>query len=253
MHRRVLLAIAAVGSLLALTGCPPAYPKCNNDDSCKEHNEVCVEGQCQECATSTNCKEGFVCEAQKCVPKPECSSAGDCGGGKKCKTGKCVAQDYCDDSSDCGSGKCNRNKCVAANSCVGPNDCGAGQDCKEGQCVTKTDDSASNDKCSYEPIRFGFNDYQLDTDSQNRLSSLADCIKKDGKKVTLEGHADERGTEEYNLQLSNKRAASVKKYLTTLGVKQGSLDTVGYGENRPASNGHDEGAWAENRRVEFKR
>jgi len=70
--------------------------------------------------------------------------------------------------------------------------------------------------------------------------------------VTLEGHADERGTEEYNLQLSNRRAASTKKYLHDLGVATNSLDTVGYGFNRPAVQGHNEAAWAANRRVEFR-
>ena len=72
-------------------------------------------------------------------------------------------------------------------------------------------------------------------------------------KVRLEGHADERGTEEYNLQLSNRRAASVRKYLADLGVGAGQLDTVGYGKNRPVSEGHDEAAWAANRRVELNR
>lgn len=248
--QRALFTLAAVTALVALTGCPPAYPKCNDDDACKEHGEVCVEGQCQECAKDENCKAGFACEANKCVPKPECSTSTDCGSGKKCMTGKCVAQDFCQSDGDCGTGKCNRNKCVAANACTADADCGSGQECKNGQCSEK---SVSEEACSWEPIRFGFNDYTLDSSSQSRLSSVADCIKKEGRKITLEGHADERGTEEYNLQLSNKRAASVKKYLTDLGVKPGQLDTVGYGENRPASNGHDEAAWAENRRVEFRR
>ena len=72
-------------------------------------------------------------------------------------------------------------------------------------------------------------------------------------RIELAGHADERGTEEYNLQLSQKRAASVKKYLVDLGVPASSLKTVGYGENRPAAQGSDEEAWAANRRVEFVR
>jgi peptidoglycan-associated lipoprotein len=72
-------------------------------------------------------------------------------------------------------------------------------------------------------------------------------------RITLEGHADERGTEEYNLQLSNRRAEAVKRYLTTLGVRAGSLETTGYGEARPAENGSNESAWAANRRVEFRR
>jgi len=68
--------------------------------------------------------------------------------------------------------------------------------------------------------------------------------------LNVEGHADERGTEEYNLQLSNRRAASVQRYLNTLGVSSG-LNTIGYGKNRPAVRGSNEEAWAANRRVEF--
>lgn len=249
--RRVLLALSLGTALVALTGCPPTYPKCDNDEHCKDKGEVCVEGQCQECAKNENCKEGFVCESNKCVPKPECSGNADCGTNKKCARGKCVAQDHCDSDRDCGAGSCKGNKCVERGACTTTGDCGVNEDCVANKCVAKTGNTSA--ECSWEPVRFAFNEYNLDTESRNRLSSLADCIKKEGKKVTLEGHADERGTEEYNLQLSNKRAASVKKYLTDLGVKAGSLDTVGYGENRPASNGHDEAAWAENRRVEFKR
>ena len=69
--------------------------------------------------------------------------------------------------------------------------------------------------------------------------------------LSLEGHADERGTEEYNLQLSNRRAASVKRYLATLGVNPNSMNTIGYGKNRPAVHGSNESAWAANRRVEL--
>ncbi|MGZ6140108.1 MAG: OmpA family protein, partial [Myxococcaceae bacterium] len=77
--------------------------------------------------------------------------------------------------------------------------------------------------------------------------------KGSSKKVTLGGHADPRGTEEYNLHLSQRRAASVKKYLTALGVAPKSLDTIGYGENRPAGSGPNdtEAEWAKDRRVEF--
>jgi peptidoglycan-associated lipoprotein len=104
-----------------------------------------------------------------------------------------------------------------------------------------------------DPIRFEFDRADLGADAQRQLSDYADCIKKNKMRITLEGHADERGTEEYNLQLSNRRAASVKKYLADLGVTSNSLETIGYGFNRPALEGHNEAAWTANRRVEFKR
>jgi peptidoglycan-associated lipoprotein len=69
--------------------------------------------------------------------------------------------------------------------------------------------------------------------------------------VTLEGHCDERGTREYNIALGERRAKAVKRMLTLQGVAASQIETVSYGEERPAALGHDESAWALNRRVEF--
>lgn len=66
--------------------------------------------------------------------------------------------------------------------------------------------------------------------------------------VTIEGHADERGTREYNLALGERRANSVKNYLIAQGVQAGRVKTISYGKERPAVAGSDDGAWAQNRR-----
>lgn len=212
-----------------LTGCPPTYPKCESDEHCKEKGEVCVQGMCRECATDANCKEGFVCDANRCVPKPECTDDTGCGEGKKCKGGKCQV--------------------VAKAECSADDDCPSGQGCKAGKC-TPVEVAVT---CSFEPVRFEFNEFTLTSAAQAKLAQYAECIKKGNLRFTLEGHADERGTEEYNMVLSQKRAASVRKYLVDLGCSPGALDTVGYGENRPAQVGSNEEAWAANRRVEFKK
>lgn len=244
--RRILTAVAVAASAVVLTACPPTYPKCNSDENCKDHNEVCVEGQCQECATDQNCKAGFVCQGHRCVPKPECAKDGDCGSGKKCEAGKCVSHE-CEADKDCPSGsKCLSNHCVAG-ACSTNEDCPSGQECQGGSCVEKSE------KCNWDPVRFDFNESSLTAEAQSRLKELAECIKALKGNVRLEGHADERGTEEYNLQLSQRRAASVKKYLDALGVPGKKMDTVGFGKNRPVMEGHDEAAWAANRRVEFNR
>ena len=70
-------------------------------------------------------------------------------------------------------------------------------------------------------------------------------------KVRIEGHCDERGTEAYNMALGEHRAAAVRDYLTTLGVDASRLTTISYGKERPFATGHDEAAWAENRRDHF--
>jgi peptidoglycan-associated lipoprotein len=72
-----------------------------------------------------------------------------------------------------------------------------------------------------------------------------------GLKARLEGHTDERGSREYNIGLGERRAQSVRRALLLQSVGDGQLTTVSYGEERPAAEGHDEGAWAKNRRVEI--
>jgi peptidoglycan-associated lipoprotein len=71
------------------------------------------------------------------------------------------------------------------------------------------------------------------------------------RRIVIEGNADERGSREYNLALGQKRADAVKSRLTLLGATDGQIETISYGEERPRSNGHDEAAWAQNRRADI--
>jgi peptidoglycan-associated lipoprotein len=73
-----------------------------------------------------------------------------------------------------------------------------------------------------------------------------------GKKAVLEGHADERGSREYNIALGERRAMSVRRLLLGYGASDSQIETVSYGEERPAMLGHDETAWSKNRRVEIR-
>jgi peptidoglycan-associated lipoprotein len=75
--------------------------------------------------------------------------------------------------------------------------------------------------------------------------------KKDAK-VRIEGNCDERGSREYNLALGQRRAEAVKKVMTVLGVQDGRIETVSFGEEKPADPGHDEAAWAKNRRGDIR-
>ena len=250
--RRISMVAGLALAVAVLTGCPPTYPNCKSDETCQEKGEVCVNGTCQECSTDANCKAGFACQGNKCTPKgPECTRDEQCTGGKICEAGKC-AEPQCTSKSQCqGAQECQKGRCaLPPGACNANTDCGDGQECQGNKCVASKPTQA---ECDWSPLRFGFNEATLPPDAQSRLSELAQCIKASGNtgRIELAGHADERGTEEYNLQLSNKRAASVKKYLTDLGVPPSQLKTVGYGENRPAEQGSTEEAWAANRRVEF--
>jgi len=93
----------------------------------------------------------------------------------------------------------------------------------------------------------------LRTAARAILDANADILRRyPSWVVTIEGHCDERGSEEYNLALGERRAEQVKRYLVDLGVPASKLDTVSFGESKPATQGHDESAWRWNRRTEFK-
>src|SRR5213593_778921 len=73
-----------------------------------------------------------------------------------------------------------------------------------------------------------------------------------GLRIRISGHCDERGSDEYNLALGNRRATAAKQYLVSHGIEAGRIETVSYGEERPIAPGHDEAAWAQNRRDEVE-
>ena len=97
---------------------------------------------------------------------------------------------------------------------------------------------------------FDFNSSSLRNDAQQNLTNSASFLKSHPKfDVLIEGHCDERGTEQYNLALGERRAWEAKEYLVTLGYDADRMKTISYGKDRPFDNGHDEQAWAKNRRA----
>ncbi len=102
------------------------------------------------------------------------------------------------------------------------------------------------------PIYFDFDKYDLRDDTIATLKENGEWLRKNSQyAILLEGHCDERGTIEYNLELGAKRAGAVKSYLIGLGLPEERFKTISYGEERPADSGHGEEAWARNRRAEF--
>ena len=98
-------------------------------------------------------------------------------------------------------------------------------------------------------IYFGFDKFNLKADARQTLDKQGAWLKANPSvTVTLEGHADERGTREYNLALGERRANSVKDYLVSLGVNPARLKTISYGKERPVAMGSNEAAWGQNRR-----
>jgi peptidoglycan-associated lipoprotein len=276
-RRRASLEIGLLLALLfpLLAGCPgkPKYPECKTDPDCAEQKQVCVNGFCKECRDDSQCKGGFVCKANACVPKPQCqknedcpagqkcqadkcvaectpeTAAQDCGQGRKCLGGRCAAEEECIADADCGQGKgCVQGRCqVALRTCKGDADCPDGQACVEGFCRGDT----ARRVCKLSVIFFDYDDSSLTAASRDAVAQDAQCLKARGaRRVTLEGHTDERGTTEYNIALGSRRAEAVKRYLKSLAPDL-SIKTVSFGKEQPADGGHDETSWAKNRRVEF--
>ncbi|MBL8618569.1 MAG: OmpA family protein [Deltaproteobacteria bacterium] len=106
--------------------------------------------------------------------------------------------------------------------------------------------------CGRVVVNFGFDAYTLSEGARSTLGAAMGCFRGAGGAVTIEGHCDERGTTDYNLALGQKRAESVRGYLTAQGVPSSQLRIVSYGEERPVDKGAGESAWARNRRAEVK-
>jgi peptidoglycan-associated lipoprotein len=105
----------------------------------------------------------------------------------------------------------------------------------------------------YGPIYFDFDAALVRDDARTTLQGLGDFLSQNpARRVTITGHTDERGTEEYNIALGDERAKSAKLYLVRLGVSAERVNTVSYGKGRPAVDGAGEDSWSKNRRDEFE-
>ena len=105
---------------------------------------------------------------------------------------------------------------------------------------------------SQRTIYFAFDSSHIEEENRFIIEAHAQWLAQHpGASVTLEGHADERGTREYNVALGERRANAVRQLLALTGASGGQIKTISYGEERPAVEGHDESAWRFNRRVEI--
>ncbi|MDP8170514.1 peptidoglycan-associated lipoprotein Pal [Pasteurella skyensis] len=110
--------------------------------------------------------------------------------------------------------------------------------------------SATDLQQRYNTVYFGFDSYTVDGEYQQILDAHSAFLSANmGKKVAIEGHADERGTPEYNIALGQRRADAVENYLEARGVSSSQLSTVSYGEEKPAVLGHSDADYAKNRRA----
>lgn len=118
--------------------------------------------------------------------------------------------------------------------------------------LSTTDIDTLNKNSPFQPVFFALDEDVIDSAGQQALGHNAELMKKYPTWiVTIEGHADERGTAEYNLALGERRALAARNYLMSLGIPADRLRTVSYGKEFPFEPGHDESSWSKNRRAHF--
>jgi peptidoglycan-associated lipoprotein len=269
-----LFATMACGLFLMLPACKkPVHPACKKDKHCNvDEGEKCVDGLCQNCTTDEDCagKVGpngealSVCFEFRCSDPATVGGSGEpgaqgspcdtsdvCQSGLVCREGIC---DVCTDDFECDGGTCDLGSglCSTGGSgtCSTDDDCAMDEICDAGMCVFSGDYGSSDEVlCDLQAVFFDFDSPGLRQEVQDQLKAAAQCMADQGRAVILEAHADPRGTEEYNILLTDKRGQSVKTFLEQLGVQGGEMTVISKGALE--STGTDESSWQQDRRVEF--
>jgi hypothetical protein len=252
MQTRPLLSpllLCAAG--LLLMACGPDYPSCEDDAHCQAQKEFCFNGKCAQCRESAHCKGS----CQQCSPSGRCerivgccTSNNDCSSGVVCRDSQCGPP--CDERSCPPGTMCDSGRCVAEPICSPDKPCPIGQVCNaKGRCEGVP-------LCEYVLIYFDFDEFHIRKDQKQNITTNSNCMADRTAKlgqeatVTLIGHTDELGAEDFNVELGRKRAESIAKEVIKLGVAKGRLSTDSRGKYEPVVRcGCKE---ERNRRVEFK-
>lgn len=247
------MALVVFGAMLFL-GCGPTYPECSTDEHCQEQGQYCVNKMCRDCADDSDCAGQNPCkvcgDGYSCVQNPGCCTSDlDCPGGRcwavaGTNFGECGARCRVEGATeDCPSGQiCKGGNCVPNVECTDASQCPPGKACVSGACVLAA--------CTVDTIHFDFGESRLLSEARAALEKGAECVKERNQNVTIEGHCDDRGTDEYNMALGERRARRAMKYMQSLGVSV-NLNTLSYGEERPVCTQAAENCWWRNRRAEF--
>jgi peptidoglycan-associated lipoprotein len=252
MHASRIFVVGTIfAAALFSAGCGPVYPNCETDKDCEKNEqkrkEFCVAGKCQMCRTAADCPTGQECAGGACKPIPGyCQNKSQCPAGQECIANRCGP---CRSDKDCPAGaKCWKGMCDTRKHCTKDDECAQNEDCVDGICKTEVPVVKAG-PCTLAAVYFDFNESGLTTDATSTLAKNSECLKKETRPVTLVGHADPRGTAEYNIALSEKRAQSVRSHLERLGTESSRMAILPRGALD--AKGTDEPSWAQDRRVDF--
>jgi peptidoglycan-associated lipoprotein len=176
-----------------------------------------------------------------------CTERSDCTGGLACTAGVCTS---CVEDFECAPYACNMDtgRCDPMGSCETNADCSDGEICDATMCVY-AGGSGGTGVCGLDSVYFAFDSSMLTPTNETRLENAAQCLMDSGEIVYLEAHADNVGTEEYNIMLTERRGRSVLEFLADRGVEQDQLQVIAKGALE--STGTTEPERAQDRRVDF--
>ncbi len=129
---------------------------------------------------------------------------------------------------------------------------GASATLRAGLTVRSRPDPTAGLDCSLVRVHFDFDSSALTAEARRTLDEHLACFEQPGARIRIEGNTDERGTTDYNLALGQRRAEAIDRYLVGKGIPPSRLQAISYGEEKPLVRGHDEAAWAQNRRGDVK-
>ena len=214
MSMRMAIQAAGAAALFIGTvfamGCSTPEYPTCENDEVCHTNEHCVNGQCQQCRDDSDCPAGQSCASGRCEPIP-----GWCGSDADCPPGQ----------------ECIDNRCVAP-------------------AVVETPMETPT-ACTLSSVNFAYDADEITSGAGSTLQANAECIQsRDIPHVTIVGHCDPRGTEEYNLALGHRRAQGVQAYMGRLGVQRSRMGTQSMGEEM--ARGSSESGWARDRRADIE-
>ncbi|MCA9649301.1 MAG: OmpA family protein [Myxococcales bacterium] len=272
---RQLATRLSIGLALALGGLAAwsctKYPSCKKDGDCRaEAGESCLGGVCQNCKTDADCvartpggQDVWTCNAYRCGPPDgrdpaiaaggeegdPCLQRSDCYGGLACREGACSP---CSEDAQCAPSTCNlgTGRCGPEGACETDGQCAMDEICDGGMCVFSGDlGDEGGGPCGLAAVYFAFDSDEITPKALEELGGVAGCIASQGRELILEAHADDRGTEEYNILLTERRGRKVQQLLVDGGVPVELLKVLAKGSLE--ATGRDESGRSRDRRVAF--
>lgn len=239
-----LVGVGFVGVLIA--GCGPEYPNCDTDEDCRP-GEFCVNNLCVKCRTDADCSVGQECRDGACRDIPGyCDAQRRCPAGQVCRDNRCSP---CLNDEECGPGMmCQNGTCVPIPQCSPDRPCPAGEECINGYCRP----IPPPPECQFTSVFFDYNKDAVRRDQRGALATNRTCSDEHNRSLRLTGYCDQRGTEEYNMALGQRRADAVRRYLLNLGMASSRIQGTNSRGKMEACSCYDEACWQQDRRVDFR-